>query len=236
MKIQLKGRYRYDMKILSNWLLTFFALTLLSTTTIAAESLMDRINSLEPIIGNYPPTIKDEANAHAVKQQYLELKKELDIHLAQHAKDPEWLFMRGYLQGMGHNLDDPGTWQGATHDLKAVLKINPAHIPAMLALGRLWVNSDLTFAHKAETLFRSAQCYQGSKPLEEAQRGIFFALYYQGKMQDALRQSEYLKQTWPQSEPYRKLNKTTRSVLSQSADQPVKRSISGPLNMATCHH
>ncbi|WP_163362351.1 hypothetical protein, partial [Klebsiella aerogenes] len=79
----------------------------------------------------------------------------------------------------------------------------PKHVPALLVLGRLWVNSRPDLAPKAENLFRAAQCFTGEQPLEEAQRGLFFTFYYQGRMQAALQQSEYLVKTWPDDARYR---------------------------------
>jgi hypothetical protein len=105
----------------------------------------------------------------------------------------------------------------------------------VLELAELWVNSNPALAPKAEQLFRAAQCYSKNKPLERAQRGIFFALYYQGKMNEALAQSDYLIQTWPQSGQYQQLNKMVLGVLARNnkgnhlkPDTTVKQA------MATC--
>lgn len=73
---------------------------------------------------------------------------------------------------------------------------------AILSLANLWVNSRPDLAGRAELLFRAAQCNRGDKPLEEAQRGLFFAFYYQGKFNDAWRQARYLTQTWPEVKNY----------------------------------
>ncbi|MDR3630543.1 MAG: hypothetical protein P4L42_09410 [Desulfocapsaceae bacterium] len=223
------------MKILWWPLLVMVACLWCSANAIAADPLMDRIRQLEPSIGVYPPNIKNEEDLHAVKKQYAEIKSELDGRLADHPEDQELLFMRGYLQSMGHNFDYPGAWQGATDDLRALLTANPAHIPALLELAKLWVNSDPALAPEAEKLFRGAQCYKGDEPLEEAQKGIFFALYYQGKMAAALRQSEYLKLTWPGNPQYQELYEMTRTVLARSNPKGgVKKHKSAKPPMATC--
>lgn len=200
----------------------------------AAESLMNRIKSLEPIIGAYPANIRSREEFEAVKKRYDDLKLELDGLVSRSPKDQSLLFMRAHLQRMGHNFDYPGAWQGATDDLKAILNSNPTHVPAMLELGNLWVNSNPALAPNAEKLFRSAQCNKGIEPLEDAQRGLFFAFYYQGKMPDALRQSEYLKQTWPQNEQYKHLNEMVRTVISRSgeAKPPIGAT---KFEMATCN-
>jgi hypothetical protein len=114
-----------------------------------------------------------------------------------------------------------------------VLNTNPSHIPAILELAKLWVNSNPALAPNAEKLFRGAQCYKGNEPLEEAQKGLFFAFYYQGKMKEALMQSEYLKQTWPQNGQYRQLNEMTRAVLSRAGNTKALAPIK--VAMATCN-
>ena len=198
----------------------------------AVEPLSVRIAKLEPMIGVHPPNIKSDKELDRIKKRYLQFKSELDSLLAKKPKDQELLYLRGHLQSMGHNFDYPGAWQGSTDDLKALLSENPGHIRGILELANLWVNSDPDLASNAESLYRGAQCYTGKKPLEEAQRGIFFALYFQGKFKEALRQSEYLKQTWPQEERYNKLNEITRTYMrSKGLDQEI-----GPatLKMSDC--
>jgi hypothetical protein len=221
------------MKILS-WPLLVVALCLvLAANAVAADSLMGRIKELEPIIGVYPPDIKDEEEMNAVKKQYAAIKSDLDKELAEHPDDRKLLFMRGSLQCMGHNVDYPGAWQGATDDLSILLKADPSHIPALLELAKLWVNSEPGLARQAEMLFRAAQCYTGNEPLEEAQRGVFFALYYQGKMQAALRQAKYLKLTWPGNPQYPELYEMTRTILARAhPGQKIKEP--GKPSMATC--
>lgn len=221
------------MSVLSKLYLMFSLVFFGLAAAYANESLMDRIKGLEPIIGAHPPNIKNTEEFETVKKRYDELKAELDGLLTSNPKDLNLLFMRGYLQSMGHNLDYPGAWQGATDDLKAVLNSNPADIPAMLQLGKLWVDSDTALAPSSEKLFRAAQCNKGLEPLEEAQRGLFFAFYYQGKMRDALRQSEYLKQAWPKNEQYQRLNEMTRTVLSRAGDS--KALAPSKVAMVTCN-
>ena len=196
---------------------------------------MERIKSLEPQIGGHPPNIASEAEADTIKKHYIEIKAELDTLISADPKDQGLIFMRGHLQSMGHNFDYPGAWQGSNDDLRALLNINPAHIPALLELAKLWVNSDPALAPKAEKLFRAAQCYKGTEPVEEAQKGIFFALYYQGKMPEALRQSEYLIQIWPENSLYQKLNEITKTVLARGKTGEKKRPPApAKLTMATC--
>ncbi|HTO78848.1 MAG TPA: hypothetical protein VMJ31_03635 [Methylocystis sp.] len=198
----------------------------------AAGSFEERLRALEPTIGHYPAEIKDKNDARAVKAQYEALKKDLDAALSARPKDEKLLYQRGYLQSMGHNFDSPGAWEGATADLTAALKIDPNDVPAILALAHLWVNSRPDLAKNAEELFRAAQCNRGEKPLEEAQNGLFFALYYQGRLKEAYNQAQYLKQTWPNNPAYGSLVETVRSVFERKGEHPPE----APTHyaMATC--
>lgn len=188
----------------------------------AAESpgLAERIAGLEPFIGAYPPSFANEAEAKVVIERYDALKRDLDGQLDKAPGDLELLFLRGELQALGHNVDRKGAWDGATADLQKVLRAQPKHVPALLVLGRLWVNSRPDLAPKAENLFRAAQCFTGEQPLEEALRGLFFTFYYQGRMQAALQQSEYLVKTWPDDARYRSLRDTAKSVLARQPAKP----------------
>ena len=194
-----------------------FAGMLFCTGAFAADSVKARVSSLEPIIGAHPPNIASQEEFDSIKSRYEELKSELDQLVEESRGDEELLVTRGRLQSMGHNFDYPGAWQGSTDDFKAVLDKNPANIDALVWLGSLWVHSDPSLAAKAEGLFRAAQCFKGKEPIERAQAGMFFALYYQGKVIEAYRQSEFLVSNWPKDEKYRILNETTRDVLARSA-------------------
>jgi len=210
----------------------FFLSGALVLDAFAAGSLEERLRALEPMIGHYPAEIKDRNGARLIKAQYEALKKDLDAALSSLPKDEHLLYQRGYLQSMGHNFDYPGAWEGATADLSAALKINPNDVPAILALAQLWVNSRPDLAKNAEELFRAAQCNMGEKPLEEAQRGLFFALYYQGRIKEAYGQAQYLRRTWPHNPAYGSLADTAGAVLQKKGEDPSEGSIRSA--MATC--
>ena len=204
----------------------------LACDTLAAGSFEERLRALQPTIGHYPAEIKDEKGAAAVKAEYEALKKELDAALLSRPRDEKLLYQRGYLQSMGHNFDYPGAWEGATADLTAALKIDPSDVPAILALAHLWVNSRPDLAKNAEELFRAAQCNMRDKPLEEAQNGLFFALYYQGKLKEAYTQAQFLKQTWPENPAYGSLLETARSILLKKGEPLPEKPIRAAL--ASC--
>lgn len=174
------------------------AIVLVASGLARADSSFEpRLQALEPAIGHYPADIKDKADAAALKTRYEALKRDLDKALAAHPGDEKLLTQRGRLQSMGHNFDYPRAWEGATRDLTAALRKASDDVDALLTLADLWVNSRPDLAGKAESLYRAAQCAAGDKPLEGAQRGLFFAFYYQGKVFDAWRQADFLRRSWP---------------------------------------
>ena len=225
------------------WLLAALMLTSGVATAQSSEAqLVQRLAQLEPVLGSYPPHLRDDTERRAVLAAYLALKAELDAQLVARPNTPTLLYLRGRLQRFGHNLDQPGSWIGATRDLRLLLTINPRHVPALLDLGLLWVHSWPALAPNAEQLFRTAQCQHGSEPLEQAQRGIFFALYFQSQLPAAARQVEYLHRTWPEQEEYSRMRDMVQTVLermqAQYPQDPALAAGASPFtgpDMASCH-
>lgn len=205
----------------------------LSANGASAASLEARIQALEPAIGQYPADIKNAKAKREVKARYEALKRDLDAAVAAHPEDEKLLAERGVLQSMGHNFDYPGAWEGATKDLTAALKADPNDVHADLTLANLWVNSGPDLAKDAEGLFRAAQCISGDAPLEEAQRGLFFALYYQGRIREAYGQAQYLQQTWPKDELYASFVEIGRIALGKKGEPPSEAPIEQV--MASCN-
>lgn len=172
------------------------------------------IEQLGTVIGSYPPKITSDDHKKEIQEKYNCVKSTLDEILAKNAADARALFLRGKLQAMGHNMDLSGAFEGADKDLQEALTHDSEYKDALLELGRLYVNSNLALAPKAESLFKKAQEIQGKDLLEAAQSGLFFSYYYQGKMLLALNQAKLLKEQWP-SEQYTKLYDMTLKVVSK---------------------
>jgi hypothetical protein len=186
-----------EKKIKAHQIIFFAALVLLTATSLSA-SIDELLTSLETVIGGFPPAIESEAQHAAVVKAYEIAKQELDVLLERNPGDESLLFKRGYLQSMGHNMDYPKAWEGSEADLKLLLSKNPSHVDATLELASLYVNSRPDLAPNAELLFRAVQCFSDPHPNESAQSGLFFAFYYQGKIEAAYRQAAFLKATWPE--------------------------------------
>ncbi|MBC7952881.1 MAG: hypothetical protein H7Z12_13820 [Rhodospirillaceae bacterium] len=213
----------------------FAAMLLLlgSSLSRAAEwaSIDKAIAALDRVIGSYPPDIKTDTQKREVIAKYERTKASLDAALAAQPADMDNLLRRANLQTMGHNLDLPGAFKGAEQDYAAILNENPQHERAILGLANMWVNSSPDYAPRAENLFRAAQCLHENVPLEEAQRGLFFAFYYQGRIEDAGRQAEFLAAQWPNVQMYRKLDEMAASVLER---QGKSRHAGGASKMVSC--
>jgi hypothetical protein len=163
----------------------------------AEPSIEQELHALEPVIGGYPPAIKSAAERAAVVKRYTKLKSRLDAAVTAHADDLTVRFQRATLEDMGHNIDLDGAFEQARADYTYLIDHHPGDIPALLGLATLLVNTNPTYAKGAQTLFVTAQCANGREPLEPAQRGLFFAHYYQGQMSEAKERARYLVKHWP---------------------------------------
>ncbi len=193
----------------------YWAFLLIFTASSLANTIDTDLQELEKTLGSYPPAIENEAQQKEITKKYELLKKKLDSLLKSDPKNESALYQRGLLQTFGHNMDYPDSWRGADEDLKNVLRLNPSNVRAILDLANLYVNSDPTLAPAAENLYKSAQCFLDPAPDEEAQRGLFFAYYYQGKVPLAYKQALILKNSWPEN-GYDKLIDMTASVLKRN--------------------
>ena len=181
------------------------------------NSFEQQLQKLDEVIGAFPPNIKTKEELETVRGSYNKLLTSLDEAIKANPTVIQFLFQRGYLQSMGHNMDVPGAFEASARDLALVVDRDPNHVPARIELGMLLVNAKAELAPKAEELFRRAQELSGNKPLEDAQRGIFFALYYQGRMKSALAQANLLVKNWPSVEQYSKLRQLTSDVLARTS-------------------
>lgn len=197
------------MKVGSMILLAMFSLGAI------ADTIEEGLTQLEATLGSYPPAIESDAHKNEITQEYEQLKQQLDALLLKNPGDQTRLHQRGQLQSFGHNMDYPDAWVGAEADLKAVLTQNPSNVRAILDLANLYVNTAPNLAPNAEYLYRAAQCFLDPEPEEETQRGLFFAFYYQGKVEQAYQQSQLLNHLWPES-GYGKLVEMTGAVLKRS--------------------
>lgn len=208
-------------------------LFLVGAPVLAAEwTAIDRaLAELDQVIGHYPPAITSDKQLRSVTAQYEKTKATLDKAVAARPNDPDALLRRGQLQAMGHNLDVPGAFNGAERDFATILNADPTNERAILDLANMWVNSGPEKAPRAEKLYRAVQCLHDAKPVEEAQRGLFFAFFYQGLIEEAKRQAEFLVAQWPEVKIYRDLDGIAGSALER---QGTPRRPDQPPTMVAC--
>lgn len=201
---------------------------LLVTSELSFSSEYEKnIGELEKYIGAFPPNIDSNKTKTRIVKLYEKTKTSLDQELLKAPKSEELLFQRGALQSMGHNMDYHDAWKGAESDLKALLTLNPNHIAGIQELGNLYVNTGPEFSERAINLFLAAQCLSGEVPNEVAQRGLFFALYYQGKIPEAYKQLQILNKYWPNNDNYTHLEKMmwdrfAKAINSSNLQKPGK--------------
>lgn len=188
-----------------------------SINTLAENEDSD-LKSLESVLGSYPPAINSDQQKNEVIEKYESLKKKYDLSLMSTPNSEEILYKRGLLQSFGHNMDYPNAWSGADEDLRSVLNINPSNVRAILDLANLYVNSNPDLAPKAELLYKGAQCFLDPEPEEKAQRGLFFAYFYQGELDLAYKQTLVLNKLWPKN-GYEKLVDMSTSVLKRKNEK-----------------
>lgn len=183
-------------------LIPFFAIAMLcAAPAFSAPSIDDEVEALEPKLGHYPPDVGSPQELKEITAHYASLKARLDQLVAAHPDDMAVLLSRAHLEEFGHNLDLDGAYAGAERDYLAVIERQPSNQRVMLDLANMWVNTG-SEAPRAEYLYRVVQCLNGTVPVEEAQRGLYFAFNYQKKYADELRQSRFLAEHWPDVEIY----------------------------------
>ncbi|MDR3492969.1 MAG: hypothetical protein P4L82_00060 [Ancalomicrobiaceae bacterium] len=192
-------------------------------SALAEPPVEQELKALGPLIGDWPPAIKTAEQRSAVTKRYQRLKARLDADVAAHSDDLKPRLQRATLEHMGHNIDLGGSFEAAVGDYKYVIEHHNNDVPAILGLARLYVNANPAYADRAKNLYLAAQCYYGKEPLEEAQRGLFFAYYYKGELPAAKERAIYLTKRWPGNEGYRRLNSAVDAVLARS---------NGPANIA----
>lgn len=176
--------------------------------------IAQRISELEPFIGSFPPNV-EKKDIKSIETKYDQIKSDLDKAIKENPSDLELLFLRGHLEVMGHNFDKEDAWKLGEADLLEVLRANPNHERALVEIGLLYVNTNFNFAPKAQEYFNKAQAVHGSELLEPAQQGLFFCLYYQGRMQEALQQADLLRKRFPESHKYQRLYEITQQVIGR---------------------
>ena len=126
----------------------------------------------------------------------------------------EWLL--GDVWHQAQRLDVPGAFDSAEGHLGRALALDSAMLPARLSLARLYVNSALELAPKAEHLLRGATVVPGSKEEVTLHEGLAFALWYQGRRRDAAAEAAFVLARDPQ-------NQAMRLFRDAAARSPVPR-------------
>lgn len=145
-----------------------------------------RLDSLALFADSYPPNVEDSMTLVKVTAFFNSLSVDMESLSAEYPDSAEVKYSLGKLYRMGHNLDIKDSWKKAEKNLKKSISLNPDFPGSYFMLGLLYVNSDITLASKAESLFRKALKLSAENPDPYIFQGLTFAYYYQREYRDAL--------------------------------------------------
>jgi tetratricopeptide (TPR) repeat protein len=156
-----------------------------------------QISDLAGHLDRYPAHIASRKELKQVQSRLDEALKLVNRLAAKEPGNAQIKWRLGELYRMAHNIDRPGAWENSERHLKEAIKLDPKGYGAWLSLGRLYAGTNLDYAKRAELCFISAQKLYGDKVLTEAHRGLFFVYYYQGRMQEAVREADIVLSVLP---------------------------------------
>jgi len=111
------------------------------------------------------------------------------INRVPESAEREWLI--GEVFESAHHVDlHKNAYEAAERYLNSSVELDSTFAPARIALARLWINSDLTEAPRAEALLRGTPTVKGSPDALAVHEGLAFALYYQGRVAAAAEEAQ----------------------------------------------
>lgn len=155
-----------------------------------------------------PPRIKDDAELGRLGKEWEKAVAGLETLRGSYPDDPQVLRRLGACYRMGHNLDKPGAWERAEAYLLRAEDLAPDAPEAFISLGILYADTDFDHAEQAEAQFRQALRRARQEDLPQIWWGLALALYYQGKMQEAVQTVDRIIARHPEDENARKLRET----------------------------
>ena len=148
-----------------------------------------RLTSLSRTIGSDALNETDAARLSEARAELEALTKELGSRRMRHdTARRDWLL--GECHRLRHLFDEPGAWEESERLLTLAVTRDPKFTPAHVSLGQLYLTGGFDWAPRAERAFVHALEESGGTPLPAAQKGLFFAYYYQGRWADAVRQAD----------------------------------------------
>lgn len=125
----------------------------------------------------------------------------LDTH--KNKADIEWRLGESYR--LAHQMGLPEAWTESERHLQLAIAHDDENIRARCILGELYLQSGTDFTAKAEKQFRTALESAGTNPLPEAHKGLFYAYFYQGQFEQAVKQAEAYERWVPSDGDFQKV-------------------------------
>lgn len=214
-------------------LLGYFVYQTFQTAVLKAKKLkieadvldiVVKIEELRQKLTPYPPSFKDEKDKKettdkielAVKYSKILLNEALANKFISKNTQAKILWEIGELYRLEHNLDLKDAWKNSEDNLKQAIETDPSYVNSYLSLGMLYINTDLSKASDAELLFLTAKNLTKSDfELRAAYSGLWFAYYYQFRIENALEVAKEALKKFPNDEEFLSDLKITETVLNR---------------------
>lgn len=156
----------------------------------------------------FPPLIKDDNEREQLKRAWEKSRRHLEEMRSDYPDDPRVLWRVGECYRLGHNLDVPGTWERAEAFLLRAEELSPETAEAYISLGAHYADTGIENGPLAESQFRQALRCARKEQLPRVWWGLAVALYYQGKLKEAVQSIDQLIAIHPEDANARKLRET----------------------------
>lgn len=157
---------------------------------------------------SFPPQVNDDAERDLLRKEWQKAVATLEALRKRYPDDPQLLRRIGACYRRGYNLGMPGAWERAEAYLLRTEELAPEAPEAYISLGILYADTGPDHAGPAEKQFRKALPHARKEQLAQVWWGLALALYYQGKVRDAVATIDRLIALNPDDARARKLRET----------------------------
>jgi tetratricopeptide (TPR) repeat protein len=156
----------------------------------------------------FPPQVKDDAERDLLREEWQKSVAPLEALRKKYPDDSQLLRLLGAGYRLGYNLAVPGAWERAEAYLLRAEELTPEAPEAYISLGILYADSQPEQAELAESQFRTALGQARREQLPQIWWGLALALYYQGKIREAVATIDRLLAIRPNDAAAKKLRET----------------------------
>lgn len=170
------------------------------------------LTKFDQVLGRFPPAVKNKYELDLIQSSWEQSEKELIAISQEYPRSAEVEQKLGEFYRFGHNMDVINAWVKSETHYKKALELSPWSTSSYLGLGILYVNTDFSYAAKAEPLFNEAiKVSYGQKIPAAAFSGLVFSYYYQGRMAEAVIAADHYLEMCPNDEEIVKIRNVAKS-------------------------